>query len=125
MICPRCGGEHVDVNLITEAQGSTIKTETKWKKNEKFGGHGCLWWILVGWWWWMIDFVFWIVAFPIRLFIHLLSGKKKTTRGKSRTTREEVIHTAYRAMCLCHDCGYHWEEEPKMPQKAVDKSRKK
>ncbi len=47
MVCPKCGSENVDVNVQQENNGSTTISKTKSKYKEK--GHGCLWWLLVGW----------------------------------------------------------------------------
>lgn len=109
MICPKCGSENVDVQLIQENQGRTIKTKTK-TKNTTRKGHGCLWWIFIGSWWWIIDLFLWCFAFLPRLIIHLKSGRKEKSKTISETTSNEKVHTVYRTMCLCHNCGYHWEK---------------
>ena len=109
MTCPKCGSENVDVQLVQETTGKTTKTKSKTKSVSQ-KGHGCLWWICIGWWWWMIDMLFWCVAFIPRLIIQSLKGRKDKTRSTTKTVSNEKIRTVYRSMCICHDCGHHWEK---------------
>lgn len=109
MKCPKCGSENVDVQLIQENQGKTTKTKSKTKSTTR-KGHGCLWWLFIGCWWWIVDLFIWCVAFIPRLIIQIHSGRKDKTRSTTKTVSNEKVHTVYRSMCLCHDCGHHWEK---------------
>ena len=108
MTCPKCGSENVDVQLFQETKGKTTKTKTKTRAVTQ-RGHGCLWWLFIGWWWWLIDLFIWCVAFIPRLVIQLLKGRKGRTRSTTRTISKEKVHTTYRSMCVCRECGHHWE----------------
>lgn len=105
MTCPKCGSANVDVQLLQENQGSTTLTKTKSKYKEK--GHSCLWWICIGWWWWFVDAVLWLCFFVPRLLIKIFKKKKYTGESTSASTTKNKI--AYKSVCLCKDCGHHWE----------------
>lgn len=79
MICPRCGSNNVNVNVINEV----------YQKPQ----HGVLWWIFIGWWWrilWFIFFGMWYILW------RALRGGKKTVNVQ-------------RTMCVCQTCGHSWE----------------
>lgn len=105
MICPKCGGSNVDVQLCQENQGSTSVTKTKSKYKQK--GHGCLWWLLIGWWWWMVDLILWICFFFPRLLVQIFKKKKYTGESTSATVTKNKVQ--YKSVCLCKDCGHHWD----------------
>lgn len=84
MICPQCGSSNVNVQVVTE---------TKLKKK----GHGLAWWIFVGWWWWIFEIFLWLFLTIPRLIIAFL----RPTKYKTETT--------HKSMCVCQNCGYHWE----------------
>ena len=105
MICPKCGSNAVDVQLMQENAGSQTITKTKSKYKEK--GHGCLWWLLIGWWWWMVDLFLWIFIFPIRLLFQIF--KKKKYVGDSTSSSTTINRTSYRSMAICRNCGNHWD----------------
>ena len=54
--CPKCGGTNIDISLQQENHGSTTITKSKSKTKS---GHGCLWWLFIGWWWVLIDACIW------------------------------------------------------------------
>ena len=79
MVCPKCGGQSVNIQMVTE-------TKEKRKK-------GLLYWIFIGWWWELIAWFF--LTLP-KLLIALFSKKTKTV---SKT----------RKMAVCQSCGHSWE----------------
>lgn len=103
LVCPQCGGSNVEVSLQQENHGSTTITKSKSKTKS---GHGCFWWVLIGWWWILIDACLWVLIFPIRLCIQLFKRKKSVTKGTSVT--QEVANIEYKSVCLCKDCGHNW-----------------
>lgn len=102
--CPHCGGINVEVTIHKEAGNSKSVTKTKSKYKEK--GHGCIWWLTIGWWWWIVDLFMWIFVFPIRFLIQLF--KEKKYKGNSTSVTETSHKTVYKSVFLCKDCGHHW-----------------
>ena len=81
MKCPKCGSESVTVQMVSE---TNLKTKHR----------SVLWWIFVGLWWLPIKWFFLTVpALIVKLF--------RPKRYKTTTT--------HRSMCVCQNCGYHWE----------------
>lgn len=105
MFCPKCGSQNVDAQLYQENIGGTTVTKTKSKYRQK--GHGCLWWLMIGWWWWIVDLLLWIFVFPIRLIAQLF--KKKKYVGQSTSVASTHNQVQYKTVYLCKSCGYHWE----------------
>lgn len=105
MICPNCGSNAVTVQPYQEQKGSKTVTKTKSKYKEK--GHGCLWWLFIGWWWWIVDLFLWIFAFPIRLITALFRKKKYV--GKSKAVSVTKNKVSYTTLCVCQDCGHVWK----------------
>ena len=104
--CPKCGSSNVDIQLHQENVGGNTITTTKSRYKQK--GHGCLWWLFIGWWWWMIDLMLWIFIFPIRFLVQLF--KKKKYVGKATSVSSTKNEIRYRTVCLCKSCGHHWEK---------------
>ena len=106
--CPKCGSTDVDIQVMQESTGSVTKTRTVSKYKEK--GHGCLWWLLIGWWWWIFDLFLWIFLFLPRLIMRLFAApfKKKKYEGQSTSTATTKNKVRYRSVCVCKDCGYNW-----------------
>lgn len=104
-VCPKCGSTDVEIQMHQETTGSTTVTKSKSKYKEK--GHGCLWWLCIGWWWWIIDLCLWICAFIPRLLVKVF--KKKKYKGKSTSVAHTENHVVYKSVCLCKNCGNHWE----------------
>lgn len=105
MFCPKCGSTDVDVQLHQENIGGRTITKTKSKYKQK--GHGCLWWLVIGWWWWIVDLFLWVFMFPIRLIAQLF--KKKKYVGNSTSVSSTKNKVQYKTIYLCKACGYHWE----------------
>ena len=110
MVCSRCGGNNVQVQVIQENQGGSTITKTSGTMKEK--RHGLLWWLFIGWWWWMVDLCLWIFAFPYRLIVGLF-GKIFFPRKKKYTTNSTSVSTTsnrivYKKVCTCQSCGYSW-----------------
>ena len=105
MRCPNCGSHDIDIQVHQENIGGATVTKTKSKYREK--GHGCLWWLVIGWWWWAVDLCLWVFAFPFRLIAQLFKKKKYVGNATSvSSTKNEV---QYRTVHLCKSCGHHWE----------------
>ncbi len=104
--CPRCGGFNVDTQVYQETQGGSTITKTKSKYRQR--GHGCLWWLFIGWWWWMFDLMLWLCMFPIRLLVEVFKKRKYVGISTSVSTTKNYIR--YRTIYLCKHCGYHWEK---------------
>lgn len=83
MICPRCGSENVNVQMVSESQ---IKNKH----------HNILWWIFIGWWW---IFIKWIIFTIPALIVKIFAPKK------------QKLKTSHKSMCVCQSCGCHWESE--------------
>ncbi len=81
MVCPKCGSEHVNVQMVTETQ----------LKNKR---HGLLWWLFIGIWW--VPFKWFVFTIPA-LIIKIFAPKKQT------------LKTKHKSMCICQNCGHHWE----------------
>jgi len=88
-----------------ENNGSTTvsKSKTIYKKK----GHGCLWWLFIGSWWWMIDLMLWFFLTVPRLLFQIF--KKKKYKAVSKGTATTTNNITYKSICLCKNCGYHWE----------------
>ena len=110
MNCPKCGSGDVSVNTFQEDHGSVTTARTTSKYKEK--GHGCLWWLTIGWWWWIVDLLSWIFFFIPRLILRLFAApfKKKRYRGTSSTVSTTVNNISYQTVCTCQNCGYHWKK---------------
>lgn len=81
MICPKCGSNNVNVQMVTE----TIL------KNK---GKGCLYWIFIGWW---LEILLWIFLMIPRLLIALFMPKNKKIINK------------HKSIAVCQNCGKSWE----------------
>lgn len=108
--CPNCGSENVEVQLMKEDAGKTITTSSKTESKTTKGGHGCLWWCTIGIWWTLFDAMWWILAFPFRFALQLVKKKKEKTKSNTTTYQQESVQFSYRSMCLCKNCGHHWEK---------------
>ena len=107
LTCPECGSTNIEASLMQENHGATTVTKSK-TKTKSWKGHGCLWWILIGWWWIFVDAFIWVAVFPLRLVIELLRRKKTKSKSDTTTVSEEVAHIEYKTVCLCRNCGHHW-----------------
>lgn len=106
MKCPKCGSDHVDVQVFQENMGSETHNQSNFKLKEK--GHGILWWLFIGWWWMPIKLILWIVAFPFMAVLRL--GRKKKYEGTSTGQSTTQNKIEYRRVFLCKDCGHTWNE---------------
>jgi ribosomal protein L37E len=108
MFCPKCGSEDISRQVFQENKGSRTTTHTQSKYKEQ--GHGCLWWLTIGWWWWFVDLMLWIFAFFPRLILRLFAApfKKKKYKGKSTSVSQTVNDISYRTICTCNKCGHTW-----------------
>ena len=79
MVCPRCGSENVNVQVVTETQ----------LKNK---GKGCLWWLIIGWWW-----------VPIKWFCFTFFALLAAFLPK----RQKLVQKQF-SMCVCQNCGNNW-----------------
>lgn len=83
MVCPRCGSQNVNVQMVTETQ---LKDKH----------HGVVWWLFVGWWWIPIKWLFFTLP---ALIIKIFSHKKQKMVTKQST------------VCICQQCGNTWTVE--------------
>lgn len=81
MVCPKCGNNNVNVQMVTETQ----------LKNKH---HGIFWWLLLGWWWIPVK---WLLFTVPALIFKIFAPKRK-----------KVVST-HKKMCVCQNCGYSWE----------------
>lgn len=81
MNCPKCGGNHVNVQMVQDMQ---LKTKHR----------SIVYWIFVGWWWVPIKWLFFTVP---ALIIAIFKPKK------------QKIVTKNVKMFVCQDCGYDWK----------------
>jgi hypothetical protein len=80
MVCPKCGSANVSVQLLT--QSKLVRRH-----------HSILWWLCIGWWWVPCKWFFFTIP---ALLVKLLAPK-----------RYKLVHTTT-SVCLCQNCGYHW-----------------
>lgn len=81
MVCPKCGSNNVNVQMVTETR----------LKNKH---HGIIWWLIIGWWWVFIKWlIFTIPALIVKIFVH----------------RRQKVVTKHKKMCVCQNCGHTWE----------------
>lgn len=81
MVCPKCGSDKVNVQMVTS-------TELKEKKR------GILYWILVGWW---LQPILWLFLTLPMLIITIFKPRKYKTK----------THT--KKMAVCNSCGKSWK----------------
>lgn len=81
MVCPKCGSENVNVQMVTDTQ----------LVNKK---RGCLWWLCIGWWW--LPFKWLFLTLPA-LIVKIFAPKRKT------------LKTTHTNMCVCQACGHSWQ----------------
>lgn len=108
LFCPVCGSEDITQQVFQENSGSRTITQTTSKYKES--GHGCLWWLCIGWWWWFVDLCLWIFAFWPRLILRLFASpfKKKKYKGSETSVSTTVNDVTYRTVCTCKNCGHTW-----------------
>ena len=80
MTCPKCHGNNVTAQIVTETE---LKTKHR----------GFFWWLCVGWWWLPIKWFFFTV--PALIFKVFAPRRQKLTQ--TQTT-----------MWVCHQCGHSW-----------------
>ena len=102
--CPKCGSTSIDSQVFQENLGSTTVTKTKSKYKQV--GHGCIWWLTIGWWWWFIDLCLWVSFFIPRLLFQLF--RKKNYKGSSASVSSTKKKIVYKTVFLCKSCGERW-----------------
>ncbi len=80
MLCPKCGSNNVNVQVINEV----------YLKNKH---QGCLWWLFIGCWW--VPFK-WLVLTVPAIILKIFGRKKQKVINKNRST------------AVCQNCGYRW-----------------
>lgn len=81
MVCPKCKGENVTVQLVNEVK----------LKNQH---HGIIWWLLIGWWWFFVKWIF--LTIPALLAAIFIPKRKKAVNKTKK-------------MCVCQSCGHTWK----------------
>lgn len=80
MKCPKCHSENVTVSVVSEQE---------FKK----AGHGCMWWIFIGWW--LMPALWFFATLPMIFLKVFRIGNKK-------------IVTTHKTACACQNCGHTW-----------------
>ena len=78
MICPKCGSEQVNVQVVNEVR----------LKNKH---NGPIWWVFVGWWWIPIKWL----CFTVPAIVFKIFGGKKQKAVNKQVTK-----------CVCQNCGH-------------------
>ncbi len=106
VVCPHCGGRHIDFQIFQENRGSSTREKSRSTYREEKKHHGILWRLFVSWWWWIIKLILWVVAFlPMAL---LWIGRRRNYQGESTRSSETKNKIGYQNVCVCKDCGYSW-----------------
>lgn len=104
LCCPKCGSTDVNIQMFQENKSSRTVTKTKTTYEKK--GHGCLYWLFIGWWFWIFDLMVWLLfTFP-RLLIELNKKDKYVSNSKSVATTKNQY--GYKRICVCQHCGHEW-----------------
>ncbi len=80
MICPKCGSNNVNIQVINEQ-----KLVTK--------HHNILWWLCIGWWWVFFKWIF--LTIPAIIFT-IFVGKRKQIKNITKKIN------------VCQNCGHTW-----------------
>lgn len=80
MVCPKCGSNNVNVQMVTETQ---LKRK----------GRGLFWWVFIGWWWIPIK---WICFFWLALLAKIFAPK-----------RQKLVQK-HKSIAVCQACGNNW-----------------
>lgn len=81
MVCPKCGSNSINVQMVSETQ---LLTKHR----------GIFWWICIGWWWLPVK---WCCFTVLALIAKIFASRKYKTK---------IIH---KSMWVCQTCGYHWQ----------------
>ncbi len=104
-VCPRCGSGEIEFQTFQENQGGTTVTHSTSRYREK--GHGCLWWLMIGWWWWVVDLCLWIFMFIPRALLHI--GRKRKYKEETTSVTKTRNKITYKTLGRCRHCGHTWE----------------
>lgn len=80
MVCPKCGCENVDVQIVQET-----------KLIDKH--HGIIWWACIGWWWVPVKWIFFTVP---ALIVKIFAPKEQKLRQRTKS------------VFVCQSCGHNW-----------------
>lgn len=80
MVCPKCGSENVNVQIVTETK---LKTKH----------HGILYWVCFGW---LVDMLLWMFFTIPKLIISIFKPKKQKIVSKNVS------------MYVCQQCANKW-----------------
>jgi len=104
--CPECGSKNVIIQTFQENRESETVSKTTGTYKEK--GHGCMWWLTIGWWFWIIDLFAWVFATLPRLLLYV--GRKRNYVERSKTVSKTHNRIVYKKVYACQKCGYQWED---------------
>lgn len=107
MVCPKCGSSNTSVQIVTT--GSVGASHTVIKGADGKRGHGCLYWITIGWIIGIFKLLFKIIMIPVMLItwpIRKLFGRKGRVGTANTISASKTIN---KTMCVCQDCGYSWK----------------
>jgi len=104
--CSKCGSDNISYQREQTASfGGSF---------HKFGGgksgHGCLWWLFVGWWiwiFWVFKFMFDVILACCTLGLSLLFRRKRNSgiNGGAIIANKSINRT----MAVCQNCGHSWK----------------
>lgn len=95
--CPKCGSNNI--SFQRETMGTFGGAYTSISK-----GHGCLYWMFVGWWFWIFKFMWELLKFCCTGGLSLLFKKKKA--GAKTISASKNIN---RTVAVCQNCGHSWK----------------
>ena len=81
MICPKCGSQDVNVQMVSETQITNKH-------------HSIFWWLFWGWYW--VPFKWLFLTLPA-IIVKIFAPKR------------QKLKTQHKSMWVCQSCGNHWE----------------
>lgn len=101
--CPKCGSGNISFQREQTASfGGSLHS---FKTSQK--GHGCMWWLCIGWWWWMFAFMWEMIKFCCTGGLSLFFRRRKGGNLKGSTI--SASKTINRTVAVCQDCGNTWK----------------
>ena len=92
--CPKCGSTNI---TFQREQTGNIGAGTNRVVIESGKGHGCLYWVIIGWWWKPLYFI--LIGWWWNLFFGAKKSGLNVHAGK----------TLNQTVGICQDCGNTWK----------------
>ncbi len=93
--CPKCGGTNI---TFQREQTGSIGAGTNKVTIQTEKGHGCLYWVIIGWWWKLLYFI------AIGWWWNLLF--KRHSLGGINVHADKAIN---QTVAICQNCGNTWK----------------